>query len=306
VGKPRRTIEARRLFAFTEVIGDRHLINVTVGPRLEPVVLSLAQAPDYRIEEGPDRPSFPKKRADRPNGFRIHHQAGGVWRVVDIPATVENFYHVQPLKEDGWLLVRSRADGDDDRNAHVYDAAGRHVRSFHAGDGSQDVQVTENGQIWVSYFDEGVFSDTNLGNSGLVRLDTYGDCTFRYPGAYGVTVPGIADCYALNVASNRDVWLYYYTDFPLVKLVDEKPESIWHKIPIKGSSGFAIDGDKVLFVGGYKDRGTLHLVRLNTLKTETFRPVDESGQPVERLRCFGRGHRLFLQTEDALYAVAVP
>jgi hypothetical protein len=41
VSKPRTTIDARRLFDFCEVIGDRHLITATVGPNLDPVVLSL-------------------------------------------------------------------------------------------------------------------------------------------------------------------------------------------------------------------------------------------------------------------------
>jgi hypothetical protein len=146
VGRPRRTIVARRLFGLPEVVGDRHLINVTVGPDLGPVILSAEHPPDYRIES-PGWASFPRCRADRPNRFRIHHQAAGGWRAVDLPETFENFHHLQPLGEDGWLLVRGRAEGDDDRNAHVYDAAGRHLRSFHAGDGIHDVQATEDGRI---------------------------------------------------------------------------------------------------------------------------------------------------------------
>jgi hypothetical protein len=108
VGRPRRTIVARRLFGLPEVVGDRHLINVTVGPDLGPVILSVEQPPDYRIES-PGWASFPKCRAARPNRFRIHHQAGGRWRAVDLPETFENFHHLHPLGEDGWLLARIEA-----------------------------------------------------------------------------------------------------------------------------------------------------------------------------------------------------
>jgi hypothetical protein len=46
----RSRVKAERLCRFAELIGDRHLINSTVGPDLDPVLRSLHQAPDYRIE----------------------------------------------------------------------------------------------------------------------------------------------------------------------------------------------------------------------------------------------------------------
>ncbi len=226
MSKPRTTIEARRLFDFSDVIGSRHLIACTVGPNLDPVVLSLEQAPDYRMES-PGQVSYPKKRADSPNRFRIHNLVtDDVWKTIDLPETVENFHAVQPLGEYQWLLVRGRADNEEDRNAHIYEGSGQHVRSFHAGDGIQEVQTTNDGRIWVSYFDEGVFGSTKLGRSGLVCLDNRGRCTFDYETLVGDDVPSIADCYALNVCSDREVWLCYYTDFPLVRLLDDKPDQV--------------------------------------------------------------------------------
>ncbi len=149
--KPKTTIEARRLLHFCEVIGARHLITATVGPNLDSVLLSLEQAPDYRIES-PGWATFPKKRADSPNRFRIHHViSNNLWETIDLPETVENFHQIQPLGDGQWLLVRGRADDEADLNAHVYDGAGRHIRSFHAGDGIQDLQTTKDGRISVSY-----------------------------------------------------------------------------------------------------------------------------------------------------------
>jgi hypothetical protein len=299
-----RTVVARQLFEIAGVVGDRHLINVTVEPHLDPVVLSLEQPPDYRIES-PGWASFPKRRADRPNRFRIHHRAEDRWRALDLSKTDENYHAIQPLGGDRWLLVRGRAEGDDDPNAHVYDAAGRQVRSFHAGDGIQDVQATGGGKIWVSYFDEGVFVNTQLGSSGLVCLDDRGRCLFRFTDLVGGGISGICDCYALNVVSDREVWLCYYTDFPLVRLVDGKVAGAWPGIPVRGSSGFAVEGDGALFAGGYRDKASLYLVRPGQERALKIDPRDINGQNLKRFAAFGRGHRLFLQTEGALYVVDV-
>ncbi len=303
VRKPWTTIEVRRLFDFGDVIGDRHIIAATVGPNLDPVVLSLERAPDYRIESS-GWASFPKKRADSPNRFRIHHMGSDeVWTTIDLPETSENFHEIQPLGEGEWLLVRGRADDDGDRNAHIHDGSGRHLRSFHAGDGIQDVQTTEDGRIWVSYFDEGVFGGTKLGRSGLVCLDDRGRCGFDYATLVGDDVPSIADCYALNVCSDREVWLCYYTGFPLVRLLDGKPEGVWLKQPVSGSPGFAVSGELILFAGGYERKDELFLVQPGNMRNKTIIPVDDRGKPVKRFAAHGRGDRLFLRSKDALFVI---
>ena len=306
MGQPRRDIEARRLLGFAEVVGDRHFIAATVGPELDPVLLTLEQQPDYRIETAAGA-SFPKKRAGRPNRFRIHHRvADEAWKVLDLPETAENYHAVQPLGDEAWLLVRGRADGEGDRNAHVYDHSGKRLRSFHAGDGIQDVQATRGGQVWVSHFDEGVFGGTRLGQAGLARMGGSGECSFEFNRIAGGGVPGISDCYALNVASEREVWLYYYTDFPLVRLVDGRVDGLWPRFPVKGSPGFAIDGDTALFGGGYNDRDTLHRVRLGDKRAVKFALTDEHGRLLKRFSAFGRRDSLFLQTDEALYVVELP
>lgn len=288
------------------VVGDRNLVQATVGPNLDPLLLTLDGEPDYRIETSPNQPTFPKKRADRPNRFRVHHMvADGVWATMDLPETVENYHQVQPLGEDEWLLIRGRADGDGDRNAHVHDINGRHVRSFPAGDGIQDVQATRGGDIWISYFDEGVFGGTRLGQAGLVCLDRSGGCSFEFNSS-AVGVPGIADCYALNVASDHEVWLYYYTEFPLVKLKDGKFDSMWSKVPVKGSPAFASRAEMVLFVGGYQKHNELILARFGDARGTTLAVTDERGRPLGRFSAFGRRDRLFLQTEEALHVIEVP
>lgn len=305
MGTSRRHILGRRLFDFSDVIGDRHLIACTVGPHLDPILLSLEQAPDYRIERS-GQASFPKKRADIPNWFRIHHLVSDdVWETIELPETVENFHAIQPLGQSEWLLVRGRTDNDGDRNAHIYDASGRYLRSFHAGDGIEDVQVSEDRRIWISYFDEGVFGNTRLGQSGLVCLDDHGGCDFDYATLVGDEVPSIADCYALNVCSNREVWLCYYTDFPLVRLLDGKPDCVWTNQPVHGSPALAVLGGTVLFAGGYKRKSELFLVHLEEMRPQPHIPVQDGGEPIKPFTACGRKECLFLQSKDTLFVISV-
>jgi hypothetical protein len=298
-----KSVTARRLLDFAGVVGHRHIVNVTVGASLDPVILSLEGTPDYRLATG--HGSFPKQRAVSPNHFRIHHRTDGNWATLDLPPTAENYCPVQPLPKGEWLLVRGRAADEGERNAYVHAANGELVRSFHAGDGVADVQTTERGRVWVSYFDEGVFGNTPLGASGLALLDRRGRPLFCFTdlGA-GPLVQSMADCYALNVCSDRETWLYYYTDFPLVRLLDRKLGGCW-RMPVHGSNAFAVDGMRVLLGGSYERKDSLFLVHLDILASQELKPADEKGKPLRRFRPFGRRHHLYLATQEALYVVDV-
>ncbi|QDT88567.1 hypothetical protein [Gimesia algae] len=294
-------IRARPLADFETVIGNRNLITVTVGPRLNPIMLSLGKLPDYR-QENSGGASFAKKKSETLNDYRIHYYAGEDWFTVDLTPTLENFHSVQPIGDQNWLLVRCRASGDQDRNAHVYDASGKHVRCFPAGDGIEDVQVTKDSKIWISYFDEGVFGDCELSRSGLVCLDHVGEQVFDFR-AVCIEADPIIDCYALNVCSSHETWLYYYTDFPVVRITDHKVNGIWRNLPVSGSNAFAVSKGNVLFSGGYNNRTDLIKVYLPTNQLRKIQPITENGKAIKDFSAFGRSHSLYLSTEKSLFVV---
>lgn len=294
-------IAARHLVDYETVIGDRNLITVTVGPQLNPIILSMGKLPDYRRENSAGA-SFPKNNSDTPNDYRIHYYAGEDWFSVDLTPTFENFHSVQPIGDQNWLLVRCRSSGDKDHNAHVYDASGEHIHSFPAGDGIEDVQVTKDSKIWISYFDEGVFGDCELSRSGLVCLDHVGEQVFDFH-AVCIEAEPIIDCYALNVCSSHETWLYYYTDFPVVRITDHKVNGIWRNIPVSGSHAFAVSKENVLFSGGYNNRTDLIKVHLPTGLLRKLKPVTENGMAIKDFSAFGRFHNLYLSTEKSLFVV---
>ncbi len=302
---PKKTIRTARTahaIDFADVIHDGHLITVSAGHGLDPLMLSLKQPPDYRIERSGG--SFPRRQAARPNDFSVHYLMKGDWHTVELEPTSENFHCVQPLGKDKWLLVRGRAGGSDDNNATVYDMRGHRLWSFHAGDGIEDVQTTEARTIWLSYFDEGVYSGNDLGSAGLVCLDEQGKVLFRYDSLYAQHhVPVIDDCYALNVCSAKEVWLYYYNSFPLIKLVDGRVAQSWHPIPVSGSHAFAVAPERVLFCGSYNKRKALFQIDLESMSMGELRPLTPEGQPIEGFRGFGRRSRLFLSTGESLYSL---
>lgn len=294
MGRPGR-IQATRLADLEKIVGTRHVITVTAGPQNDLVVLSLADPPDYR-ETAPNGVSFAKPQADRPNHYRIDHFLGGDWRSCTLPPTKENFHSVQALGKDGWLLVRGRARGEVDRNAHVYSSDGTQTSSFHVGDAVEDVQVTERGDCWVSYFDEAPFEQ-----GGLVCFDKNGRVVLRFNDLG--TVPFMLDCYALNVCSNQEVWACYYTDFPLVRLVDCQVARIWPKVRVKGSHAFAVSGERVLFGGQYDKRHRLFLADLGTMRVKGKVPATDTGRVIHSFTAFGRGSRLYLHTGTEVFVV---
>jgi hypothetical protein len=109
----------------------------------------------------------------------------------------------------------------------------------------------------------------------------------------------MADCYALNVCSDREIWLYYYTDFPLVKLEGKRFAHHW-MMPVKGSHAFAVNDKRILLGGSYVKRESLFLGTLDELVFEELLPVDESGNRLKQFRAFGRRNNLYLETEASL------
>jgi hypothetical protein len=208
--------------------------------------------------------------------------------------------HVQRFG-DGWLLADGRGG-----EADVYNAGGKRGKTLDLGDASEDVQTTRDGHIWVSYFDEGVFG-SGIGSAGLVCFDSSGKPIFRYADlADQRDLPSIDDCYALNVVDDNEVWLCYYSDFPLVKLKNFTLDAIWKDF---GSidHGFAVRDEAVIFKRAYN--------RINERPDQLFRyslkgdsqpePLnvrDQDGSELPQFfDVFARGPSMYLKTADAFY-----
>jgi hypothetical protein len=309
----KRSIRLTPAAPLAPVIGTGELVAFNVGPDAV-TYLVVAQKPlDSRIEKSSGA-SFVKTIPDRPQAYRVIGLSGSQ-TVLDVAIEREpfNIHDIQPLPDE-LLLVCARSyykgPNDFERNGRVYTRDGKFAREILLGDGIQSVQTTSGGVIWTSYFDEGVFGnygwESPVGASGLVAWDSAGNKVFEFEPRDGLD--SICDCYALNVESEDDVWLYYYTEFPLVRLRRREIESVW-KMPLRGSGAFAVSAGHVLFRGGYKDPDTYQLFSLGSgSKPKLVAKIElrgENGAKLAAARVVGRGDAIHLVGDGSLYRIDV-
>lgn len=214
--------------------------------------------------------------------------------------------HIQPLG-DGWLLGEGRGG-----LARIFDREGsRLLNTINLGDAIEDIQTTSGGQIWVGYFDEGVYGG-GIGQSGLVCFDADGSAVFRYSDfATEHSLPHIDDCYALNVCDGA-VWVCYYSDFPLVCLKNFHMDRVWKECG--ATSAFAVRGQQLVRFPAYSKPYLISRTFDDSADT-VWTLIDPDGNMLSRLGgespeehrvsflVAARGPRIYLWTENALFEV---
>ncbi|MFE5046125.1 hypothetical protein ACFRAI_07185 [Streptomyces sp. NPDC056637] len=238
---------------------------------------------------------------------------------VELPGLKLAHVTVQPLPGDRVLVVGARArwrpEGAD-RNAIVYDADGHVVAEATLGDGVSHVFATHTGDIWVGYFDEGVYGNLGWGNPGtpapigeygLIRFSSDLETQWRFPSHTSEPWGAISDCYALNIDGDT-AWACYYTDFPIVRVRDDVVTS-WRN-SVAGATALAVKDAHVALLGGY---GPHHdRLSVGTLDSEDLRVTDEyrivlpDGSPLpKRTQVIGRGPDLHVLSGDDWYRLGL-
>jgi hypothetical protein len=113
---------------------------------------------------------FPDSAAARPVAARITVHTPNLASVIPIADLGLAHITVQPMPGGQFLVAgarcRWRRDGPD-RNGVLYDANGQVVAERVLGDGIGHVLATSSGQVWIGYFDEGIY-----GNYGWDQANT--------------------------------------------------------------------------------------------------------------------------------------
>lgn len=302
-----RTFTPRLCADFTADLTDLRVVRVTLDFAGNMYVLAVAEK-DFERLYGRGTPKH--KMLSKPHDFVVLSAVESVINRVIIPNQRWNYHFVQPMPENDLLLVYARsqyyAKDEYDLNAAVFAPDGTLKREFLLGDGIEHVQTTANGDIWTGYFDEGVIGNRGwtqpIGAPGLIQWDRAGNQQYAYDYA-------IVDCYALNVTSDRDTWLYYYTDFPLVHLHDKHIVGSWHS-PIRGAHAFAIYENYVLFCGGYEQKNVCSLYELgeNQVMTpvDTFTFIEDASLLTargQRVALFKDGRGYYVDLEDLILSL---
>ncbi|MFJ2743349.1 hypothetical protein ACIO3O_27275 [Streptomyces sp. NPDC087440] len=229
-----------------------------------------------------------------------HHEslvvtvADGTARETHLATPSRRSARLDALPHGGFVLADARcAPGEE--NAQVFDALGRRAGSFPVGDGIEHLLADEAGDVWVGYFDEGIYGDDPLSAAGLRRFSSTGEPVWEYEGGAGRE--WISACYALNV-HDRTAWTCPYTGFALFDVRNDALGAP-RPAPVHGARGVAVHGDRVAFFGGYL--GAADNLLLCTLDPEAVEPLRETrlihqdGGPLGRRRVVCRGARLYVQ-----------
>lgn len=308
-----KSIKLSPVLSLVPFLGDGELVAFDVGPDgMMYLVIALKPLDYRRVSNG--GASFAKTKPDQPQSYRVIGLHGAT-TIIDIVIMDEQFnvHFIQPLIDELLLVcARSRyvSSANKEKNGRIYSRTGKWKREILLGDGIQSVQTTSNGMIWTSYFDEGVFGnfgwDHPLGQSGLVAWNASGKKLYDFESTTGLD--SICDCYALNVVSDTDTWLYYYTEFPLVHLHQQKVVGYWN-MPVRGSNTFAIAEDLALFTGGYNHRDTYQLFQLGShcklQPIAEFKLLDQAGKKLTPERVVGRGDTIYLLCDSHVYLLDV-
>ena len=181
---------------------------------------------------------------------------------------------VQRFTDGRWLVVETRSrrgNAAHEQNAAIYTDKLERQTAFAVGDAVHGVVIDKADQIWVGYFDENPVGLKRFSNAGAVEYD--------YNQSSG---QNIFDLYAMAMDQNGDLWLYPYTDFPLVRLAADRAQVILNPAPVEGAHAIAVGGTHVAFFGSYDtDIVTLFDLRSRTRKTiELTLPDNKPGRAI--------------------------
>lgn len=257
---------------------------------------------------------FPKASLDETTDYDLLQWRGGGVECLQLRNQRLQFSYVQPVP-GGVLMVSARCQWRPEGaipNAVVFDAAGREQRRLVLGDGIQDVRTAPDGSIWASYFDEGVFGNFGwgrpgpepIGVSGLVQFRATGERMSDYDHAAAGT-DSICDAYALCAAADGSIWVYFYTEFPIVRLAGDS-YTAW-SLGLAGARAMAVDEPRVLLVGDYKRPSVARVIELGPNGSASVALerdiVDEAGQPVGPVLAYGMGRELWVLKDRQVLVV---
>lgn len=293
------------------VDGHDHLVDATPGPDDSMITLwasregaaLLSTWPAYGADTAPEPGAAPAV------GATVVIYGPEPVAAIPLAELRSAFPRVQVFPDGEVLVVGSRCrwwETGPEHNAALFGPDGAPIRTGVLGDGIQHVAVSASGDIWVGYFDEGVFGNFGwgqpgpppIGAPGLVRFDRSLEPAWR------LADRSMADCYALNIAGDT-AWACYYTDFPVLRVRGGKTTR-WDNPEVGGAQAMAVAGGRVAFHTGY---GRNHRARLElgVLDDDRFRlrevvQVALPGKPMPFVTAVhGRGDTLHMVVDREWY-----
>jgi len=173
-----------------------------------------------------------------------------------IPQTVR-FPMIRCISPGRVVLANTRSR-EPRSNAWIIDLRSDEVIDFVASDAIADILANRE-SILVTYFDEGVYSGSDLSREGVNVFDHQGRHRAGYRTTLGDKSVDVGDCYAACWVSERRITFFPYTDFPLVTwdLETLEQEVVPTPARLHGSSAISMSSDGFRFFSPYKEKATI-------------------------------------------------
>lgn len=293
-------------------------VSVSVGVNGNAIRLLVPNEVAYGVfarTEQPGFASFPKTKTEQNYSSIVVVSGSTGLDKIELSGLTATFPQVEMLPTDEILVVAPRcqrlSDGTHELNAKIYDSSGRLNREFLLGDGIEHAQTDARGNIWVGYFDEGVYgnfgwdSGGTFGAAGLSCFTNSGEKLWDFHPPEGFD--SISDCYALNVSASG-VWAYYYTGFPFIS-VDSNWQVRGWETGWAGGRTFAVGDQRILLYGGYGDENTAcNLFNVGDRDTELAAHVSLVLPPevdLSKSTVIGRDRELHVFSRDDWYRFSI-
>ncbi|HEY3929928.1 MAG TPA: hypothetical protein VGL89_16270 [Candidatus Koribacter sp.] len=261
--------------------------------------------PLLTISEG--KPPAPPRNVDAvtlcdwlntpPTGRHLVSWEGEQKRILTFPDQPTAMSPFLQRFEDGWIDVMPRGGA-----ACLRDSNGQQRGDiFNLGDAIEDVQTTPSGDIWVGYFDEGVYGG-GIGQSGLVCFDAQGQAQFKYNAVAAERhLPPIDDLYAMNVVGESEIWICYYADFPIVRL--ERFDSFQAWPEVAAIRGLGVSEGSIFAARAYKKDELFRAdLEKGMWRTSPITAVDLAGEPIAApFTTLARRNVMGILTQTAAY-----
>jgi hypothetical protein len=293
VGDDQPSVRLRVHSQLTAPLAADVFVNASVGPSGEAITLWANPADREALLACPGRAG---SCAAAPVPARVVVQTAETTTVVTLAALDLPVAQVQTLPDGQVLVTASRGGG-----ATVFDADGEVVRRGNVRDGIEHVLTTPAGNIWIGYFDEGVYGGDSLAHHGIVRFTADLEPDWMYP--FDTGFGPIDDCYSLNVEAET-AWSCYYSGFPIVRMADATVTGWTNAIP--GATALITGTDACALIGGYGDHRDR--VVIGNLTEGRYQPTGErrlampdGRRPTGRLLMIGRGPQLHVFDETTWY-----
>lgn len=182
------------------------------------------------------------------------------------PYISHNFSRIRWVDGES-LLMTVDEKGVDEENIFIITLDGLLIYSFNGGEAIEEVAVGNEG-IWISYFDEGIFGE-GISTEGLVLFDVTGKAVFRYHSDLQHDA-GISDCYGMCKGAGSTVWIFPYTDFPLIQVNPETRTTRHFTVPelLHGAHAISVRGNEAYFFDPYDSKQKIYHLDISTQKPQ--------------------------------------